>query len=121
MDITSLPVTPVLRPIPATNNASHHKVSTEAVEPVEQLNQRAGAHERPYGRVLQGELLPRERAPYQSTRAFINERSLDQARPAGQAPEIPNRSRSAIARYLNHTHAEPVSEMTQGRSLNLFV
>ncbi|GMQ83756.1 MAG: hypothetical protein BMS9Abin06_0496 [Gammaproteobacteria bacterium] len=72
-------------------------------------------------RVVQGELLQKERTSYQSTRGFINERNVDQARPAVQRGDTAVKSRAAIFQYLNNTHPEAISDLTQGKSVNFFV
>ena len=83
MDISRLPVTPLLRPASAAIRTSRQSASVEAVERLESQNARQ-AGRGPFERVVQGELLQRTHAAaYQSTRAFIDERSLDQAQPAG--------------------------------------
>jgi len=74
-----------------------------------------------FERVVQGELLHRQQTPYQSTRAFIDERKLDQAQPAGRQAESFQQARAAISRYLNNTRPEAGAEPSQGRSVNFFV
>jgi len=120
MEITRLPVTPFGRPSPASVRSSEQTTSVGAAERVEASNPRPRTRG-PVERVVQGELLHRERSLYQSTRAFLTERSLDQAQPAERQAQSPEQSRPAISRYLNNTRPESVAEMTQGRSLNLFV
>ena len=110
MDISRVPVTPVLWPASAPVKASRQPASAEAVERVEALNPRqAGRVSSDH--VIQGELLYREHTPYQSTRAFIDERSLDQAQLAGQRGESVRQSRAAISRYLNNTRPEAAAEL----------
>jgi len=70
---------------------------------------------------VQGELLQKERTPYQSTRGFINERNAGQAQPTVGQPDAGSQSRAAISRYLNNTRAEAISDLTQGNSVNFFV
>lgn len=70
-------------------------------------------------RVVQGELLQRERLRYQSTRAFIDERAFDQSLSGHR--ETVTASRSAISLYLNNTGREVVAGPSQGRSVNYFV
>jgi len=120
MDISILPVTPLLRPASAPVKTTRQPASAEAVQRVESLNPRQagrGSSER----VIQGELLHREHTPHQSTRAFIDERRLDQAQPAGRQVESFNQARAAISRYLNNTRPEAAAELSQGRSVNFFV
>jgi len=120
MDISRLPVTPLLRPASVPVKTTRQPASAEAVERVESLNPRhadRGVSER----VIQGELLHREHRSYQSTRAFIDERSLDQAQPAGRQVESFNQARTAISGYLNNTRPEAAAELSQGRSVNFFV
>ena len=75
-----------------------------------------------FERVVQGELLQKERTSYQSTRGFINERNAGQARPAaGQREPGSSQSHAAIFRYLNNTRPEAISDLTQGKSVNFFV
>ena len=117
MDISRLPVTPLLRPASAPVSTTRQPASAEAVEPVNPRQAGGGSFER----VVQGELLHREQTPYQSTRAFIDERKLDQAQPAGQQAESFKQARAAISRYLNNTRPEAGAELSQGRSVNFFV
>ncbi len=74
-------------------------------------------------RVVQGELLQRERGAYQSTRAYIDERGLEfaQAGDAAGHSRIASGGRAALARYLNHAQVESLSDRLQGRSVNYFV
>lgn len=72
-------------------------------------------------RVVQGELLQRESARYQSTRAFINERAFDQSLSGHREAATVPRSRAAISLYLNNTGREVVAGPAQGRSINYFV
>jgi len=74
-----------------------------------------------FERVVQGELLQREGMHYQSTRAFLIERSMERAQPAERQPASLYHSRPAIARYLNHSRPESVPDPTRGRSVNLVV
>jgi hypothetical protein len=74
-----------------------------------------------FERVVQGELLQKERTPYQSTRGFINERNVGHARPAVGQHDTRHQSRAAIFQYLNNTRPEAISDLTQGKSVNFFV
>jgi hypothetical protein len=119
MDISRIPATPLLRPASAPVRTTRQPASDEAGR-VESLNPRpaGGGFSGP---VVQGELLHREHASYQSTRAFIDERSLDQAQPAGLQAESFTQARAAISRYLNNTRPEAGSEIGQGSAVNFFV
>lgn len=121
MDIVRLPVAAPPRP---ASSSSRHVQQPHAVEGggrtgVSDARARApGAFER----IVQGELLEREGATrYQSTRAFLIERSVERAQPAEQQPASLYQTRPAIARYLNHSRPESVPELTRGRSVNLIV
>ena len=119
MDISRIPATPLLRPASAPVRTTRQPASDEAGR-VESLNpRRAGGGFS--GPVVQGELLHREHGWYQSTRAFIDERSLDQAQPAGLQAESFTQARAAISRYLNNTRPEAGSEIGQGSAVNFFV
>ncbi len=121
MDITRLPSAPYARPVTASLNTGARVDVTRAVEPVGVASEgRSSANERP-ARIVQGELLDRQRDNYQSTRAFVNERRLDQSRPAGQPGLSTKQSRSAIFQYASNTRPESVADFTQGRSVNFFV
>ena len=118
MDISRLPVTPLSRPASAPVKTTRQPALAGAAERVESVNPRhagRGSSER----VIQGELLHRQHPSYQSTRAFIDERGLDQAQAAGQRAESLRQSRVAISRYLSNTR--PDAEFSQGRSVNFFV
>jgi hypothetical protein len=120
MDISRLPVTPLLRPASAATKISRQPASAEAVARPELRNPQQ-ASRASFGRVVQGELLQRAHAGYQSTRAFIDERRLDQAQPAGWRDESLRQARVAISRYLNNTRPEAADEFSRGRSVNFFV
>ena len=121
MDITRLPSAPYARPVTASVNASTRSNTTGVVEPVDAANDtRKFDNERP-ARVVQGELLDRQRDSYQSTRAFVNERNLDQSRPADQSGVPAMQSRAAILQYANNTRPESIADLTQGRAVNFFV
>lgn len=121
MDITRLPVTPLARPASASPQGNRQPNSVDATARAEDVARARASVRAPHERVVQGELLHRQRAFYQSTRAFIDERNLDQARPAGQPAASLQQSRLAISRYINHVRPEPVTELTQGRSINFVV
>jgi hypothetical protein len=86
---------------------------------VEPVKRQAGRGS--FQRVVQGELLHREHALYQSTRAFIDERKLDRAQPVGRQAESVKQARTAISQYLNNTGPEAGAEISQGSSVNFFV
>jgi len=121
MDIARLPSAPYARPVTASVNASTRANTTGVVEPVGAANDtRQFDNERP-ARVVQGELLDRQRDTYQSTRAFVNERNLDHSRPADQSGVPALKSRAAILQYANNIRSESIADLTQGRSVNFFV
>jgi len=120
MDISRLPLVPLARPATPSFRSTQQVASKEAVQPVETSNPRARTRES-FERVVQGELLHRERTLYQSTRAFIQERAMDQTQPADHRTESFKQSRSAISHYLSHTRAETLSELTRGKAVNFFV
>lgn len=120
MDISRVPVALALQASPVHNRTVRPSAFVAAVEPVG----RAGA--RPHGRasferVVQGELLQRERTPYQSTRGFVAEHNMSRARFAGEPRNPGNPSRAAIHQYLNNTRPEAIAEQARGRSVNFFV
>ncbi len=121
MDITRLPLASYARPVTTPVNASLRATPGGAVESVSAAGSEARfTSERPT-RVVQGELLDRQRDTYQSTRAFVNERSVDQSRPADQPGVSALQSRSALFRYANNIRPESIADLTQGRSVNFFV
>ncbi len=121
MDISRLPVTSVGRT--ANPTKSMPQVASRAVEAVESVRPATGKRrtEDAFDRVVQGELLQRERGNYQSTRSFINERSADQMQSAERQTGVGYQSRSAVSVYLNNTRPEAIADLTQGRSVNFFV
>jgi hypothetical protein len=120
MDISRLPLTPLLRPASAASKISGQPASAEAVGRPESRNPQQASRES-FARVVQGELLQRAHASHQSTRAFIDERRLDQAQPAGLRDESLNQARVAISRYLNNTRPQAADDFSRGRSVNFFV
>lgn len=120
MDISRLPLAPLVRPASAAYKSATQTASAEVIEPVESSRSTANRGDR-FERVVQGELLQRERNAYQSTRAFINERALDHAAPSERQDSGGRQSRSAISLYLNNTRPETVADLAQGRSVNFFV
>ena len=121
MDISGLPVTPLPRPATASaRRASQPAAAVERLEAVGPSNPRP-ARRASFERVVQGELLQRARTSYQSTRAFLDERTLDRARPAERQAESLGQSRTAISRYLDNIRPEAVGELSQGRVVNFFV
>jgi hypothetical protein len=118
MDITRLPVSPLSRPASASQTGVRQPASVDEAARADA----ARPHTRePRGRIVEGELLRRQPAFYQSTRSFIDERNLDQARPAEQPVASPRQTRLAVSRYISNVRPEPVAELTQGRSVNFFV
>jgi len=121
MDITRLPFAPYARPVTTPVNASLRAAPGGAVESVSAAGSEARlGRERP-ARVVQGELLDRQRDSYQSTRAFVNERNLDQSRPADEPGVSALQSRSALFRYANNMRPESIADLTRGRSVNFFI
>ncbi len=74
-------------------------------------------------RVVQGELLQRERGTYQSTRAYIDERGLDFRHSGDGARDaaVTGGGRAAITRYLNNAQVEALGDRARGRAVNYFV
>lgn len=68
---------------------------------------------------LQGEVLSHREARYQSTHAFLLERTLGRARAAGGGAG--SGSPAAAGRYLDHAQSVARAEANQGRSLDLFI
>ena len=104
----------------------------QAVEPP--LARRAVPHARAAeageagSRVVRGEFLGRVRenpsgkgSSYQSTRAFVEERTHNRARPAGEPAVSAYQTRSALSRYALHLRAESPAERLQGQRVNYFV
>ncbi|VAW76741.1 hypothetical protein MNBD_GAMMA15-176 [hydrothermal vent metagenome] len=121
MDITRLPSAPYGRPVTALVNSSSRVGNVSAFEPVAEAEDRyLFDNERP-ARLVQGELLDRQRDFYQSTSAFVNERYLDQTRPADQPGTSALKSNAAILQYANNIRPESIADLTQGRSVNFFV
>jgi len=120
MDISRSPATHLLQSSPVSIRNTRQPASIEVVEPVEKITPRQRTRES-FERVVQGELLQKERTSYQSTRGFINERNAGQARPAAGQRDPGSQSHAAIFQYLNNTRPEAISDLTQGKSVNFFV
>lgn len=120
MDISRLPVTSIGRSANPGNIPSAASRNIEAVGSVRPVAANRRTDEVPE-RIVQGELLQRERSSYQSTRSFINERSADQTQPSERRPGGGYQSRSAVSLYLHNTRPEAAADLTQGQSVNLFV
>jgi hypothetical protein len=118
MEISRLPLTSAGRPASTTYTGTTRAAETEAVAAVSS-RPRARSSEQ-VERVVQGELLQRERTFYQSTRAFINERDFDQALSDSGRANVAPRSRAAISLYLNNARPEAVASLAQGQSINYF-
>lgn len=121
MDIARLPVAAPSRfaPLPArqTRTSEDLPVAGPVGGPV-----RRGAARPPVEQVVQGELLERRKSAYQTTRAFLDERTLDHTRPADAAKAtVSGPARAAIASYLNHVRPESRGELAQGNSVDLFI
>ncbi len=120
MDIARLPAAPYARP--ATPNVSPvHRVAGESVEAARATANGSGASRERSARVVQGELLGRQRDTYQSTRAFVNERNIDRSRDAGEPAISSYQARSALYQYANNIRTESIADQTRGRSVNFFV
>lgn len=119
MDITRLPVTTWSRP---TNNLARTTTqpANVAVEPSETTVSRQRSRA-PVERVLQGELLERNRHPWSNTLSFLNERGRDQASPVEREAVSHYTNRGAISQYLNHAGPESVAELTQGKAVDYFI
>jgi hypothetical protein len=120
MDISRLPVTPWAPTASNTHNRSVRAAPGQGVESAGAPRRGARAGDA-VERVVQGELLQRERTFYQSTRAYLNERSFENALPSDLRAGAARPSRSAIFHYLNNTRAEAIADLTQGQSVNCFV
>jgi len=122
MDIARLPVVSPTRlgPAPARQTSSVEGVA--AAGDTRGYTQRRPSRA-PENTVIQGELLDRPRASYQSTRAFLDERALGRARPAEDAGASRSglAARSALSSYLNHVQPESRLELAQGQVLDFFV
>jgi hypothetical protein len=95
---------------PRSTNNFHHTTYSNAAHTVET------------GDVLEGEVLTRQRFPeYQSTQAFLYERTLEHARPVQGFSGLSSNAVSSVNRYLNHIRPETIDELTQGRSLDIQV
>ncbi len=123
MDISRLPVVYLGRPVPTTPRSNPMPSADDGMprSRVEVVAARSRNDER-FDNVVQGELLQRERGTYQSTRAFIDERTVNHARPAGEgAAGVGQRARSALSQYADHVRPEARSDLTQGVSVNYSV
>jgi hypothetical protein len=120
MDINSLPVVYHPRPVTTTIKANRPAAADDSAPRVERVAVRPRST-RTFDDAMQGELLQRQRDNYQSTRAFIDERNLNQAHTAGAQTGNARQARSAILEYANHVRPEPRAELTQGVSVNYFV
>lgn len=120
MDISRLPAAPLLRPASATYTSAASPASAEGVGAVRSSRQASRGGEA-VERVVQGELLQRERTRYQSTRTFINERRFEHASSGEDQTGAGRPSRTAISHYLNHTRPEALADLTHGTSVNFFV
>ena len=120
MDIVTLPVGP--RGRPASASARHTRQPNPADEaPRAHSAGPASQSAAGFERVVQGELLERQAARYQSTRAFLAERSMERAQPADRQPASGSQARPAILSYLSHSRTSSVAELPQGGSVDLLV
>jgi len=119
MDISRLPAAPVIAAAGTTQRKTTRVAADTSADTTARVHTVSSPKETGE-RVIQGELLQRERAgAYQSTRGFLNERGFDQA--AAGDRHASRQSRSAISHYLTHARSETTAELTQGRSVNYFV
>lgn len=119
MELTRLPATTWSRP---TNNLT--RTSTQPLSAAVEASKTTVSRQRsraPVERVVQGELLERDRYRYSTTRSFLHEHSLDQASPVERGAVSHFSNRGAISQYLNHVRPEPVAELTQGKAVDYFV
>lgn len=120
MDIVTLPVGPRGRPANASTRSAQQPQVADAVERAPKAGS-APPSTGTFERVVQGELLERHAARYQSTRAFLVERSMEHSQPADRQAASDGQARPAIRSYLQHTRPQSVAELTQGRSVDLLV
>jgi len=117
MDISRLPA-----PLSRAVSTAYKPVASSATVETVASSRRAPRSDEGFARVVQGELLARERTPHQSTRSFINERLFEQAAGSESRSDRGQQPRpAAISQYLNHTRAETHTDLTQGRAVNFFV
>jgi len=120
MDISRLPAASLLRPPGTGYKSSTQAKPVDSIEPV--AASRRSSRSRDDGeRVVQGELLHRERMLYQSTRAYLDERSFEHALPGTRRGASTPQSRSAVYHYLSNARPETVADLAPGRSVNFFV
>ncbi len=121
MDISRLPLAPLARPANTTYRSSPASSVEDAGAVRPSRNPSRGDDQSV--RVVQGELLQRERTPYpyQSTQSFIDERALDHAVSSDRQAGATRQSRSAVSHYLDNTRPETIADLSQGRSVNFFV
>ena len=120
MDISRVPVALALQSSPVATRTVRQPASVEAVEPVGRAGPRQRTRES-FERVVQGELLQKEHLSYQSTRGFVAERNMGQARSTTEQRDAGNQSRAAIYQYLNNTRPEAIADLARGKSVNFFV
>ena len=80
----------------------------------------------PIERVVQGEVLQRQRTLYGSTQDYLNSRQFDSSYIAdpnlrGQAYTSRNSSHSAVGAYLGHTRESIQPDLNRGRQVDYFV
>ena len=120
MDISRLPTALSVQPVSSFRPNTRQAVPPAGSRDVESADSR---HRTPAssGSVLQGELLHRDRGQYQSTRAFLDERALGQARPAAAAHVAIDPPRAALSSYLQHSGPQFSAELSRGHAVNLVV
>ena len=114
MELSRLPVAPLGRPVSNPQRSVRQQAVTPGAGPV----RAPAAREAAAAPVVQGELLARPRSLFQSTSAFLAERSLARARPTEQPHHPPPVSRAAIGSYLGNDRRPPPSP---GHSLDFVV
>ena len=80
----------------------------------------------PVERVVQGEVLQRQRTLYGSTQDYLDSREFDSSYVAdpdlrGQAYATRNSSHSAVGAYLGHTRESIQPDLNRGRQVDYFV
>ncbi len=120
MDISRLPVATLAPAASTTYNSSAGVTSVAGVESPgpSRPGSRGGQGAE---RVVQGELLQRERTLYQSTRAYLDERNFGSALVGERHAGAGRQPGSAIFHYLNNTRPEAIADLTQGQTVNYFV
>jgi hypothetical protein len=122
MNIAALPSVGYLTPSPTA--AQRGPVGRERV--LELVTETAAARpaREPAERVVQGELLQRQRAAYSSTREFLDSRLYDGTAAADadrRARANPGQSGRALGAYLSHTREFIQPDVNRGKQVDYFV